>query len=72
MPLYEYRCSGCGETFEEALWRMQDADTGLVCPKCQSGQIERLLSTFASRMGSAETVGACGAPASACGSGRFS
>ncbi|MGD0014833.1 MAG: zinc ribbon domain-containing protein [Bryobacteraceae bacterium] len=48
-PLYEYRCSACGETFEQ-LRRTQDADHGLVCPTCQSGEVRRPLSVFASRL----------------------
>ncbi len=68
MPLYEYRCSGCGRVFEQ-LRRMQDADAEIACPNCESGEVQRLLSTFATG-GSAE-LGPCGAPASACGSGRF-
>jgi putative FmdB family regulatory protein len=71
MPLYEYRCGGCGQTFEQ-LRRMQDADRDLACPKCKSGEVERLLSTFASRMASAPGSGGlapCGQPASACGGG---
>ncbi|MGA2329278.1 MAG: zinc ribbon domain-containing protein [Bryobacteraceae bacterium] len=70
MPLYEYRCSSCSATFEQ-LRRMQDADAAVVCPKCQSAGAERLLSTFASHTASsAETAAPCGAPGSACGSGR--
>lgn len=45
MPLYEYRCKSCGEVFER-LRRMQEADDDLVCPACDSQQIERLLSAF--------------------------
>ena len=51
MPLYEYRCRECGKRFE-MLRRMQDADRETECPDCQSEEIERLLSTFA--------TGACG------------
>jgi putative FmdB family regulatory protein len=46
MPLYEYQCHQCGKSFE-MLRRMQDADRELQCPDCQSDEIERLLSTFA-------------------------
>lgn len=45
MPLYEYRCADCGETFER-LRRWDDSDRELRCPRCQSEQIERLLSAF--------------------------
>jgi putative FmdB family regulatory protein len=46
MPLYEYRCRTCGQPFE-MLRKMQDADRGLICPECQSEEVERLLSSFA-------------------------
>ena len=46
MPLYEYRCRSCGNTFER-LRRMKDADSDLECPRCHSDRVERLLSTFA-------------------------
>ena len=46
MPLYEYRCTSCGQTFEK-LRRMQDADSDIQCPQCESEEIERLLSGFA-------------------------
>jgi putative FmdB family regulatory protein len=46
MPIYDYRCRRCGVTFEQ-LRRLQDADHDLRCPKCDSDEVERLLSTFA-------------------------
>ena len=63
MPLYEYRCSSCGGNFE-LLRRIEDADGDLVCPRCQSEEIERLLSTFS---------GTSGASSRGCGprGGRF-
>ena len=44
MPLYDFRCRGCGHEFE-ALVRAGDEDP--VCPSCKSADIERLLSSFA-------------------------
>lgn len=46
MPIYEYRCRGCGNIFE-MLRRMNDADSDLECPKCRSTKVERQFSTFA-------------------------
>jgi putative FmdB family regulatory protein len=46
MPLYEYRCQKCGKRFE-MLRRVADADRELECPECESEEVERLLSTFA-------------------------
>ena len=52
MPIYEYRCSNCGNTFE-IFWRMQDGDRQLRCPDCESEEVERLLSAFATSGGGA-------------------
>lgn len=46
MPMYEYRCVDCGEIYEQ-LRRMSDADRDLKCPKCGSGDVNRLVSCFA-------------------------
>jgi len=44
MPLYEYRCSGCGNQFELLVMK---ASQVAVCPSCGSDKVERLLSMFA-------------------------
>ncbi len=41
MPLYEYRCSNCGNVFEKI--QSFNAPEHLECPKC-AGRSERLLS----------------------------
>lgn len=45
MPLYEYRCAGCGHEFE-ALVRAGDADRE-GCPACGDGPARRLVSVVA-------------------------
>jgi putative FmdB family regulatory protein len=45
MPLYEYRCAGCGHQFE--LLVMKASPPAIACPSCASDSVERLLSTFA-------------------------
>ena len=45
MPLYEYYCSDCKAKFE-LLVNHQHADD-VVCIKCHSEQVRRLLSVFA-------------------------
>ena len=44
MPLYEYRCSGCGHQFELLILK---ASQPIACPSCASESVERLLSMFA-------------------------
>jgi putative FmdB family regulatory protein len=43
MPLYDFRCTACGASFE-ALVRPPAAPA---CPTCASPDLERLLSSFA-------------------------
>ena len=43
MPIYEYRCRGCGHDFEKDV---HGPSTKVACPTCQSGDIMRKLSVF--------------------------
>jgi len=43
MPIYEFCCNQCGTTFEELVRN----GTRPECPSCNSGDVCRLLSTFA-------------------------
>jgi putative FmdB family regulatory protein len=43
MPLYEYRCDACGETFE-VIQKFSDPHTD-VCRKCGKGPVHRLQSS---------------------------
>ena len=75
MPLYEYYCSDCRSKFE-LLVSHQHADD-IVCMKCHSEKVRRLLSVFASlRSGdeygsyeemAASSMGSCGCGGGSCG-----
>ncbi len=68
MPLYEYQCKSCGETFEKMM-RWSESGHNPVCPNCQSEDTRKKVSSFAS-MG-ASSSGSLSS--SSCGSsGRFS
>lgn len=43
MPIYEYECKQCGNAFEVLV----RPDTVPACPACQSGELEKRLSLFA-------------------------
>ena len=58
MPIYEYRCQGCGHQFETIV----GGSTRPQCPECQGNGLEKLLSVFAVGAQSQEM-----APASGCG-----
>jgi putative FmdB family regulatory protein len=50
MPLYEYRCDDCHTRFE-LLVSFANADNGIVCQKCHSERVHRLVSVFATARG---------------------
>jgi len=66
MPLYEYRCRGCGDTFE-TLRGSHDKDADVECPQCGEKKAEKLIS--ACRVTKGDTSSAS---ASSCGTKRFS
>jgi putative FmdB family regulatory protein len=44
MPMYEYRCGGCGREFERYV---ATPTAGVTCPACASANVKRKLSLFA-------------------------
>ena len=65
MPIFEYRCTACGENFSKLQFGANAE--GVKCPKCDSSEVERQLSTFASASSGSETA-TCPS-ASSCSSG---
>lgn len=72
MPIYEYHCADCGQSFEKLVRRTADL---VECPDCHGAQVEQQYSTFAAKAdgggpmaGFANTpaatrTGGCGGPA---------
>jgi putative FmdB family regulatory protein len=58
MPIYEYLCSGCSETFEE-LVSLGD-ESSVRCPSCSEAVVTRLLSSFATSRPEGTMVGGGG------------
>ena len=48
MPIYEYDCEKCGHRFEQLV----RADEAVACPECESDQLAKRFSVFASKSGS--------------------
>lgn len=63
MPLYEYKCNACEQTFEE-LARSAAADDQRSCPHCQNTDVTRQPSVFATHQGQSRST----PPAGPCGS----
>lgn len=50
MPTYEYHCRTCGDAFS-VRERIADHDPDrVICPKCQSKDVERVISGFYARV----------------------
>jgi putative FmdB family regulatory protein len=67
MPIFEYACKQCENRFE-VLLRRNDQD--VACPKCQSANLNKLFSGFASHTNGKQTSESWGnlCPPSGCGS----
>lgn len=63
MPVYEYRCRGCGADFEKYV---AGTAVAVACPACESGDVMRKLSVFGLKT-SGEFAGA--PPGAGCGGG---
>jgi len=51
MPMYEFICEDCGETFEELVMHPSTVNQ-VTCPYCMSDLVRKLISTFTSKFGS--------------------
>ncbi len=47
MPLYEYECKTCESSFE-VLQSINEVDTELACPECDSFETAKVFAPFAS------------------------
>lgn len=72
MPIYEYRCASCGETFE-VFQKASDDGSSLRCEFCGHERVERMFSAFATSGGSSSSSLGSYSGGSSCGSrGGFS
>jgi len=64
MPLFDFVCRSCGEEFETLVMGNEKP----TCPKCQSADLKKQMSTFSTRSGGTETgaAGSSGAGGSKC------
>ncbi|MBI2992122.1 MAG: zinc ribbon domain-containing protein [Deltaproteobacteria bacterium] len=65
MPIYEYRCRHCDNSFEELVLSSREA---AACPSCASPEVERQLSVFSSP-GDRPAESAAGGGCGGCGPG---
>ena len=67
MPVYEFACDACGKGFEE-LFRSMTERRRMKCPHCQSRNVHKVFSTFATAGGEA-SKGSGGDGCATCTSG---
>ena len=72
MPIYEYHCNQCENEFEKLVFNISEK---VVCPKCKSKKVHRMMSAFAFSSGgkfkstASSSCGGCSATScSTCGS----
>jgi putative FmdB family regulatory protein len=66
VPLYEYRCAGCGQEFERYV---ATAAAAVSCPACTGANVKRKLSLFAFKADGAPMSTAMPSGGSCCGGG---
>ena len=67
MPVYEYKCSGCGRTYD-VLHMGREKIEDVVCPACHSTEYKKLMSAPSVSMKSDTGGGdACPSDGSCCG-----
>jgi len=58
MPLYEYECRQCKNRFT-VLQPVGETEENVQCPYCDSKDVKKIFSPFASFFGSASDSGSC-------------
>jgi putative FmdB family regulatory protein len=57
VPIYEYQCESCGESFDKFV-RSMSATYTIECPKCHSTSCKKKLSMFGTSSAGATSVSA--------------
>jgi len=70
MPSYEYECRKCGKAFEK-MRKVEERDTPLPCPQCESTRVERKLSAFVAGRVAPSMTGCSPEKAANCGNAGF-
>ena len=66
MPIYEFKCKKCSNTFEVLFLSGSDKQA-VACPSCKSKKAERLMSKFGGKIGNTSAAGCSSCAATSCG-----
>jgi len=58
MPIFEYTCKDCNSNYD-ILHKSKEEKDIVVCPKCNSRNYEKLISSFSSVISSGSSSGGC-------------
>jgi putative FmdB family regulatory protein len=56
MPIYEYECENCGETFQRLYMSPEDRPEEIACPGCDSSDVHQIFSPPTVHSGEATDV----------------
>ncbi len=68
MPIYEFDCQDCGDQFESLVFSFSKIE-GVICPECQSNNVQKKISTFAVKGNSVSSFSSLSTSASSCSTG---
>ena len=68
MPIFEFVCTTCENPFEELVFSASAVD-GVNCPACGSDEVQKQISTFASRVAGGSSFSLSSSPAASCSPG---
>ena len=68
MPMYEYRCDSCGDSFERYIAGKSGEEGAQACAKCGKGTVKKVFSTFASNC--CGNGGVAASSSAGCGGGK--
>jgi putative FmdB family regulatory protein len=68
MPIFEYVCADCGTPFEELVMSTNKI-VDVTCPSCHGQNINKKISTFASKFAGGSTFSFGSASGSSCSTG---
>jgi len=65
MPIYEFQCRQCEKVFEVLFFSISE-NREVLCPDCNSDQVEKLMSVFGGTFGSTASSNCSSCSSSSC------
>ncbi|AEI14561.1 regulatory protein, FmdB family [Flexistipes sinusarabici DSM 4947] len=58
MPIFEYKCQGCGQEFSKLVFNLSEE---IKCPECGATDVKKKISAFSSSSENSSSGSSCGA-----------